>query len=144
MPLSASPVPQTGVPASVTQPSSLSVLVSEHSRWPPSLLGFPELQERQRIYGNHDSVIHGFIHAGRANHYMPFLKAGSIVKVDRFEVARCSSMYKITEHPFLIRFIPPTIIDEVITNVVEQIRSVQGSDITKETTRVVIRLLIDP
>ncbi|KAF3604978.1 hypothetical protein DY000_02044783 [Brassica cretica] len=25
----------------------------------------------------------------RANHYMPSLKAGSIVKVDRFEVARC-------------------------------------------------------
>ncbi|KAL0794568.1 hypothetical protein Bca101_065945 [Brassica carinata] len=37
------------------------------------------------------------------------------VKVNRFEVARCSSMYKITDHPFLIRFIPPTIIDEVIT-----------------------------
>ncbi|KAH0880173.1 hypothetical protein HID58_067567, partial [Brassica napus] len=34
-------------------------------------------------------------------------------------------------------------LDEKV-NVVEQIRSVQGSDITKETTRVVIRLLIDP
>ncbi|KAF3581562.1 hypothetical protein DY000_02032737, partial [Brassica cretica] len=32
------------------------------------------------------SVIHGFIPAGRANHYMPSLKAGSIVKVDRFEM----------------------------------------------------------
>ncbi|WZZ71827.1 hypothetical protein YC2023_083197 [Brassica napus] len=62
-----------------------------------------------------NSVIHGFISAGRANHYMPSLKAGSIVKVDHFEVARCSSMYKIIDHPFLIRFISPTIIDEVIT-----------------------------
>ncbi|KAG2291490.1 hypothetical protein Bca52824_038159 [Brassica carinata] len=32
-----------------------------------------------------DSVIHGFIPAGRANHYMSSLKAGSIVKIDRFE-----------------------------------------------------------
>nr|VDD21286.1 unnamed protein product [Brassica oleracea] len=87
---------------------------------------------------------------------MPSLKAGSIVKVDRFEVSRCSSMYKITVHPFLIRFISLTIIDEVITGapginlqsrldyVVGQIRSVQGSGLTKETTRIVMRLLIDP
>ncbi|KAG5400297.1 hypothetical protein IGI04_014904, partial [Brassica rapa subsp. trilocularis] len=60
------------------------------------------------------SVIYGFIPAGRANNYMPSLKGGSIVKVDRFEVARCSSMYKITDHPFFIRFISPTIIGEVI------------------------------
>uniref|UniRef100_A0A0D3EES6 Replication protein A 70 kDa DNA-binding subunit B/D first OB fold domain-containing protein n=1 Tax=Brassica oleracea var. oleracea TaxID=109376 RepID=A0A0D3EES6_BRAOL len=66
-----------------------------------------------------NSVIHGFISAGRANHYMPSLKAGPIVKVGCFEVARCSSMYKITDHPFLIRFIPPTIIDEVITGAPE-------------------------
>ncbi|KAF2573002.1 hypothetical protein F2Q70_00003201 [Brassica cretica] len=79
--------------------------------------------------------------ARRANHYMPSLKVGSIVKVDRFEVARCSSMYKITDHPFLIRFISPTIIDEVITDVVGEIRSVQGSDLTKETTRVLIFFL---
>ncbi|WZZ87587.1 hypothetical protein YC2023_116166 [Brassica napus] len=45
-----------------------------------------------------NSVIHGFTPVGCANHYMPSLKAGSIVKVDRFEVARCSSMYKITDH----------------------------------------------
>ncbi|KAH0888892.1 LOW QUALITY PROTEIN: hypothetical protein HID58_051321 [Brassica napus] len=70
-------------PASVTQPSSLSVLVvSEHSLWLPPLLRYPELQERQGVCGNHD--------------------------------------------------------------VVGQIRSVQGSDLTTETTRVVIRLLIDP
>ncbi|WZZ28208.1 hypothetical protein YC2023_011609 [Brassica napus] len=101
-------------------------------------------------------VIHGFTPVGRANHYMPSLKADSIVKVDRFEVVRCSSMYKIIDHPFLICFISLTIIDEVIKGAVEinlqsrldyvvgQIRSVQGSDLTKETTRVVIRLLIDP
>ena len=64
-------------------------------------------------------MIHGFIPAGHANHYMPSLKAGSIVKVDRFEVAMCTSMYKIIDHSFLIRFISPTIIDEVITGVPE-------------------------
>ena len=32
----------------------------------------------------------------------------------------------------------------VNSHVVGQIRSVQGSDLTKETTRVIIRLLIDP
>ncbi|WZZ71240.1 hypothetical protein YC2023_082610 [Brassica napus] len=41
------------------------------------------------------------------------------MKVDRFEVAMCSSMYKITDHPFLIRFISLTIIDEVITGALE-------------------------
>uniref|UniRef100_A0A0D3DWZ8 DUF223 domain-containing protein n=1 Tax=Brassica oleracea var. oleracea TaxID=109376 RepID=A0A0D3DWZ8_BRAOL len=66
-----------------------------------------------------NSVIHGFIPSGGANHYMPSLKVGSIVKVDRFEVARCSSMYKIIDHSFLIRFISPTIIDEVITGAPE-------------------------
>ncbi|KAH0865321.1 hypothetical protein HID58_082532, partial [Brassica napus] len=34
-------------------------------------------------------------------------------------------------------------LDEKV-NLVGQIRSVQGSDLTKETTRVIIRLLIDP
>ncbi|KAF3610502.1 hypothetical protein DY000_02049895 [Brassica cretica] len=59
-----------------------------------------------------NSLIHGFILAGHTNHYMPSLKAGFIVKDDRFAVAR-------------------------------QIQFVQGSDLSKETTRVVIRLLID-
>ncbi|KAF3546903.1 hypothetical protein DY000_02005292 [Brassica cretica] len=90
MSLSASQVPQTGVPG------------VRHSTFESLSLG-------------RNPVIHGFIPAERANHYMPSLKAGSIVKVDRFEVARCSSMYKITDHPFLIRFISPTIIDKVIT-----------------------------
>uniref|UniRef100_A0A0D3C364 DUF223 domain-containing protein n=1 Tax=Brassica oleracea var. oleracea TaxID=109376 RepID=A0A0D3C364_BRAOL len=68
---------------------------------------------------NVNSVIHGFIPAGRANHYISSLKAGSIVKVDRFEVAICSSIYKITDNPFLIHFISPTINDEVITSAPE-------------------------
>ncbi|KAG5378491.1 hypothetical protein IGI04_026333 [Brassica rapa subsp. trilocularis] len=96
------------------------------------------------LFLDEDFVIHGFTPVGRANHYMPSLKAGSIVKVDRFEVVRCSSMYKITDHPLLICFISLAIIDEFITDVVGQIRSVQGSDLTKETNRVVILLLIDP
>ena len=61
----------------------------------------------------------GFFPAWHANHYMPSLKVGSIVKVDRFEVARCSSMYKIIDHLFLIRFISPTIIDDVNTDAPE-------------------------
>nr|VDC98801.1 unnamed protein product [Brassica oleracea] len=69
--------------------------------------------------GRSNSVIHGFTPIKRANHYMSFLKADSIVKVDRFEVSRCSIMYKITDHPFLIRFISLTIIDEVITGAPE-------------------------
>ncbi|KAF3529595.1 hypothetical protein DY000_02040610 [Brassica cretica] len=64
---------------------------------------------------NVNSVFHGFTPVGGANHYMTSLKEDSIVKVDRFTVARCSSMYKITDYPFLIRFISLTIIDEVIT-----------------------------
>ncbi|KAF3512056.1 hypothetical protein F2Q69_00003775 [Brassica cretica] len=47
------------------------------------------------------------------------LKASSIVKLNRFEVSRCSSMYKITDHPFLILFISLTIIDEVNTGAPE-------------------------
>ncbi|KAF2540242.1 hypothetical protein F2Q70_00036086 [Brassica cretica] len=129
--LSASPVPQTGVPASVTQPS--------RSLW-ESQFSF-----LMKIFC--DSWV---TPVGGANHYMTSLKEDSIVKVDRFTVARCSSMYKITDHPFLIRFISLTIIDEVITDapeinlqsrldhVVGKIHYVQGSDLTKEITRVVI------
>ncbi|KAL0824762.1 hypothetical protein Bca101_048439 [Brassica carinata] len=61
-------------------------------------------------------VIHGFTPVGRANHYRPSLKEGFIVKVDHLEVARCSSMHTIIDHPFLIHFISLTIIDEVITD----------------------------
>ncbi|CAN7058016.1 unnamed protein product [Brassica rapa subsp. trilocularis] len=122
-----------------------------------------------------DSVIHGFIPANRASHYRPDLKSGSIVKVDRFEVARFAHTYKITEHQFVIRFTPSTRICEVLTDapvinsekfmvrrydhlhvlsntnlelpdVVGEIRSVQGSDLRNDaaTTRVVVRLLIEP
>ncbi|WZZ46468.1 LOW QUALITY PROTEIN: hypothetical protein YC2023_042727 [Brassica napus] len=153
--LSASPIRQTGVPAYVTQPSNLSVLVSEHSLSLPHFWDSLNFKKDREFVGitvlfldeKVNSVIHGFTPVGRANHYMPSLKAGSIVKVDRFEI---------TDHPFLIRFISLTIIDEVITGapeinlqsrldyVVRQICSVQGSGLTKETTRVVIRLLIDP
>uniref|UniRef100_A0A0D2ZVH3 DUF223 domain-containing protein n=1 Tax=Brassica oleracea var. oleracea TaxID=109376 RepID=A0A0D2ZVH3_BRAOL len=38
--------------------------------------------------------------------YRPSLKACSILRLDRFEVARVAHMYKITEHQFLIVFIP--------------------------------------
>ncbi|WZZ57036.1 hypothetical protein YC2023_057143 [Brassica napus] len=84
---------------------------------------------------NVNFVIHGFTLVGRANHYMPSLKACSIVKVDRFEVARCSSMYKITDHPFPIRFISLNIIDEVITGAPEiNLQSrLDCSTISKET-----------
>ena len=63
-----------------------------------------------------NSVIHGFIPSGRSPYYRPLLKAGSVVRVSRFEVARCTNMYKITDHPFVIRFIPQTTIDEVVAN----------------------------
>ncbi|KAF2597252.1 hypothetical protein F2Q68_00012507 [Brassica cretica] len=68
---------------------------------------------------NVNSVIYGFTPVRRANHYMPSLKEGSIVKVDHFEVARCSSMYTMTGYPFLIHFILLTIIGEVITGAPE-------------------------
>ncbi|KAF3499472.1 hypothetical protein F2Q69_00040038 [Brassica cretica] len=129
-----------------------------HSTSPVPQISIPGVRHPtfESIRLGRNSVIHGFIPGGRANHYMSSLKAGSIVKIDRFEVVRCSSMYKITDHSFLICFISPTINDEVIMSapeinfqslldyVVGQIRYVQSSDLTKETTRVFIRLLIDP
>ncbi|CDY39958.1 BnaC06g40360D [Brassica napus] len=63
-----------------------------------------------------NSVIHGFIPAARSGHYRPGLRSGSIVKVSSFEVARCTNMYKITESPFVIWFLPQTTIDEVLVN----------------------------
>nr|VDC97143.1 unnamed protein product [Brassica oleracea] len=79
------------------------------------------------------SAIHGFIPAGRANHYMPSLKAGSIVKDDRFKVARLFDNFQVIANTNL-----------ELPDVVGQIQYVQGSDLSKETTRVIIRLLIDP
>nr|VDD09948.1 unnamed protein product [Brassica oleracea] len=78
------------------------------------------------------SVIHEFIPAGRANRYMPSLKAGSIVKDDRFEVARLFDNFQVIANTNL-----------ELPDVVGQIQYVQGSDLSKETTRVIIRLLID-
>ncbi|WZZ51501.1 hypothetical protein YC2023_051608 [Brassica napus] len=43
----------------------------------------------------------------------------TVLFLDEKLVSRCSSMYKITDHPFLIRFISLTIIDEVITGAPE-------------------------
>uniref|UniRef100_A0A0D3EEF1 DUF223 domain-containing protein n=1 Tax=Brassica oleracea var. oleracea TaxID=109376 RepID=A0A0D3EEF1_BRAOL len=121
------------------------------------------------------SLMRRFIPAGCSPYYRPLLKAGSVVRVSRFEVARCTNMYKITDHPFVIRFIPQTTIDEVVANapvmnvekfmirkfdplqalantnlelpdVVGQIQSVQGSDLTAAgvMSRVVVRLMIEP
>uniref|UniRef100_A0A0D3AJD3 Uncharacterized protein n=1 Tax=Brassica oleracea var. oleracea TaxID=109376 RepID=A0A0D3AJD3_BRAOL len=78
------------------------------------------------------SVIHGFIPVGRANHYMSSLKVGYIVKVDRFEVARLFDNFQVIANTNL-----------KLPDMVGKIRYVQGSDLSKETTRVVIRLLID-
>ncbi|KAG5414989.1 hypothetical protein IGI04_002556 [Brassica rapa subsp. trilocularis] len=69
-------------PASVTQPSSLFVLFMKNSEF----MGITVLFLDENI----NFVIHGFIPAKHANHYIPSLKASSIVKVVRFEVARCS------------------------------------------------------
>ncbi|KAL0825876.1 hypothetical protein Bca101_049553 [Brassica carinata] len=130
MSLSASPVPQTGVPGvrhstfeslrlGCSSQSIASGLLcfwdSLNFKKDSEFMGITVLFLDEKV----NSVTHGFIPTERANHYMSSLKAGSIVKIDRFEVARCSSMYKITDHPFLIRFISPTIIDEVITGAPE-------------------------
>ncbi|WZZ51080.1 hypothetical protein YC2023_051187 [Brassica napus] len=95
-------------------------LRSEHSLQPPRLWDSLNFKKDSEFMGITVLFLYEkFISAERPNHYMPSSKAGSIVKVDRFEVARCSSMYKIIDHPFLISFISPTIIDEVITGAPE-------------------------
>ncbi|CAN6931038.1 unnamed protein product [Brassica oleracea] len=105
-----------------------------------------------------DSVINGFIPANLASQLRSSLKFGSIVRLNGFEVARIAHMYKITEHQFVICFIPSTRIDEVLadapviksdkfmvrridhlqvlantnlelSDVVGEIRSVKGSDL---------------
>ncbi|KAF3493473.1 hypothetical protein DY000_02055155 [Brassica cretica] len=73
MSLSASPVPKTGVPGD-------SLNLKEDNEF----MGITVLFLDEKV----NFMIHGFISAGRANHYMTSLKVGSIVKVDRFEVAR--------------------------------------------------------
>ncbi|WZZ51835.1 hypothetical protein YC2023_051942 [Brassica napus] len=126
MSLSASPIPQTGVLHSIFESlrlgrSSQNIAsgllrfwISLNFKKESEFMGITIFFLDEKV----NSVIHGFIPAGCANHYMSSLKAGSIV-VDRFEFARCSIIYKITDHPFLIRFISPAIIDEVITSAPE-------------------------
>nr|VDD35031.1 unnamed protein product [Brassica oleracea] len=115
MSFAASPVPQTGVPGVCHSTFESLRLGCSSQSIASSLLRFWDSLN----FKKDNSMIHGFISAGRANYYMPSLKAGSIVKVDHFEIARCSSMYKITDHQFIIRFISPTIIYEVITGAPE-------------------------
>ncbi|KAL0731050.1 hypothetical protein Bca4012_027144 [Brassica carinata] len=111
-----------------------------------------------------DSVIHGFIPANRASHYRSSLVSGSVVRLECFEVARVSHMYKVTEHQFMIRFLPSTQMVEVqvdtpviktnsfmvrrighlqvlantnleLPDVVGEIQSVQGSDLRNNADR---------
>ncbi|KAF3609385.1 hypothetical protein DY000_02049557 [Brassica cretica] len=114
--LPTSPVPETGVPG-VRHSTFVSLRLGRSSQSIASCL----LRFWDSLNFKKDSEFrdYEFIPAGRANQYMSSLKAGSIVKVDHFEVARCSSMYMIIDYPFLIRFISPTIIDEVITGAPE-------------------------
>ncbi|KAL0735064.1 hypothetical protein Bca4012_011274 [Brassica carinata] len=48
--------------------------------------------------------------------FMVTIFESRFVKIDRFEIARCSNMYKITDHQFLSA---STIIDKVITSAPE-------------------------
>jgi len=41
------------------------------------------------------------------------LREGIIFNVSGFEVGRCTKIYKITDNPFLLRFLPATTIIEV-------------------------------
>ncbi|CAD5324562.1 unnamed protein product [Arabidopsis thaliana] len=59
------------------------------------------------------SVIQAFIPAALASHFRQVLREGIIFNVSGFEVGRCTKLYKITDHPFLLRFLPATTIIEV-------------------------------
>ncbi|CAA7015982.1 unnamed protein product [Microthlaspi erraticum] len=84
-----------------------------------------------------------------------------------YSIARCTKLYKITDHPFVIRFLPATTITKIapekfmlrkvdhlqelantnleLQDVVGQIRYVQGSNLMDPTftQRLVIRFLMD-
>ncbi|CAN6897416.1 unnamed protein product [Brassica oleracea] len=107
-----------------------------------------------------DSVINGFIPANLTSQHRSSLKAGSIVRLDGFEVDRIPHMYKITEHQFVIRFISSTRIDEVLADgpviksdkfMVRRIDHLQVlantnlelSGNNAATSRIVVRLLIE-
>lgn len=66
-------------------------------------------------FDSQNALIHGFVPARRANQYRAFIKTGAIVRLDHFQVARSTYMYKITNHPFVIHFIPGTTIEELET-----------------------------
>ncbi|KAF2571633.1 hypothetical protein F2Q70_00004817 [Brassica cretica] len=153
--LSASPVPQTGVRHSIFESlclgrSSKSIASGFLRLWDSlnfkkdrEFVGITVLFLDEKV----NFVIHGFTPVGLANHYMPFLKAGSIVKVDHFEVARLFDNLQVIANTNLEL---PDVVGQIryvqgsdLADVVGQIRYVQGSDLTRETTRVVIRLLID-
>ncbi|EFH62455.1 hypothetical protein ARALYDRAFT_319822 [Arabidopsis lyrata subsp. lyrata] len=59
------------------------------------------------------SLIHCFIPAVRASQFRNVLQEGRIFCVGGFEVGRCTNLYKITDNPFVIRFLPSTTIVEV-------------------------------
>ncbi|KAF2539290.1 hypothetical protein F2Q68_00021839 [Brassica cretica] len=92
--LSASPVPQTGVPG------------VRHSTF-----------ESLRLGRSSQSIASGLL---RLWDSLKFKKDREFLGITvLFLDEKCSSMYKITGHPFLIYFISPTIIDEVITGAPE-------------------------
>ncbi|CAH8253165.1 unnamed protein product [Arabidopsis lyrata] len=49
----------------------------------------------------------------RASQFRNVLQEGRIFCVGGFEVGRCTNLYKITDNPFVIRFLPSTTIVEV-------------------------------
>ncbi|CAH2061019.1 unnamed protein product, partial [Thlaspi arvense] len=55
----------------------------------------------------------GFIPAGRADQFRPLLREDAVFNIGIFEVGRCTNLYKITDHPFVIRFLPATTIVEI-------------------------------
>ncbi|KAG5398172.1 hypothetical protein IGI04_019992 [Brassica rapa subsp. trilocularis] len=81
------------------------------------------------LFDELDSVIHSFIPANRASQYRSSLKSRSIVRLDRFEVARVAHMYKldapvIKSNRFLVRRFDH--LQFPSPDVVGEIRSVQG------------------
>ncbi|XP_019097170.1 PREDICTED: uncharacterized protein LOC104771608 isoform X2 [Camelina sativa] len=59
------------------------------------------------------SVINAFIPSASASQFRHVLREGVIFNVGGIEVGRCQKLYKITEHPYVIRFLPATSIVEV-------------------------------
>ncbi|CAH2078190.1 unnamed protein product, partial [Thlaspi arvense] len=55
----------------------------------------------------------GFIPAGRADQFRQLLREDAVFNIGRFEVGRCINLYRITDHPFVIRFLPATTIVEM-------------------------------